>query len=320
VITSIFNTFLKFSAFAPTVDASREDRIIVWLERLKTSMNSQWRGAAYRLRSYSLLNPLLAGATDHQSEIIEDLETEGVHVTSVERLLTPAAHATLLAAAKIITNPDTQNDPSLWSLGTSSNDITAEAMLARFPAIYLMGLDAALLRLVELYIREPVGYHGAVIRRSLVDERRGGTRLWHQDGEDIRVLRMVVYLNDVVAGGGPFEYIPRSTGLTYRRFAGQPGPLTNERMQQVIPYAQWKRIEGLAGTVVLCDTAKVFHHESMQTERERSVVMIGYSSQRPMGMTLAMNHFPVERVMPALTAMVPAHNRPHVFDWRRKTV
>jgi hypothetical protein len=291
----------------------------VLLRRLKSSVQTRLLDASYRLHSSSLFNRTTDEATPYQAEIINDLKTEGVHVTTLARLLPESAQTAIANASQFIKDPATLGNPAFWRMGESSHDITAGTLLARAPGVYLLGLDATFLQLVRLYIRVPVAYHGAVIRRSLVDGRDLGTRLWHQDGEDFNVLRMVIYLNDVAPGGGPFEYIPRNSGLSYKRFGYSPGPLTNQRMKEVVPFDQWKRVTGPAGTVVLCDTAKTFHHESMQTERERAVVMIGYTSQRPKGMDVAMGHFPVENVNSELLRIVPEAYHAHVFDWRRPT-
>jgi len=163
-----------------------------------------------------------------------------------------------------------------------------------------------------------VGYHGAVLRHSLVDGAGAGPRLWHKDAEDFHVFRMVVYLNDVTLGGGPFEYIPRNLGISYEHFVGAEDALTNERMRQVVAPSLWKRIYGPAGTVVLADTAQTFHHESLQTQRDRAVIMLGYSSRRPKGLpSPRWRIFPFERVRPLLTSIVPPANYDHVFGWRR---
>ena len=70
---------------------------------------------------------------------------------------------------------------------------------------------------------------------------------------------------------------------------------------------------------MLCDTGKVFHHESLQRERDRdrAVVMFGYSWRRPKNIRHAMAHFPVERVRSTLMQIVPPENHGHVFGWRR---
>jgi hypothetical protein len=254
--------------------------------------------------------------TADAAQIVSDLQTEGAHVTTLQRLLPDSGDRILAGALRALQQESVRNNPALWLRAASSSDLTAEALLARMPELYLLGLDARILGVVQQYLKLPVAYHGAVLRHSLVDGEFAGPRLWHQDCEDFHVLRMVVYLNDVAPGGGPFEYIPRSLRVAYDDFHGDR-QLTDDRVQKVVPREKWKRFYGPVGTVVLCDTAKVLHHEAMQTERDRSVVMIGYSSRWPSGMDLAMCHFPVERVRPALLEIVPLANHGHVFGWRR---
>jgi hypothetical protein len=271
--------------------------------------------ASHLLASIAFRRHIASEFSADAALIASDLDTEGVHVTTLERLLPDSGNRILDSALEVLEQESVRQNASLWVRSASSSDLTAEALLSRVPELYLLGLDARILAVVQQYLKLPVAYHGAVLRHSLVDGQFAGPRLWHQDQEDFHVFRMVLYLNDVLPGGGPFEYIPRSTGVTYRDFG--PGDLTNERVERVVPREKWRRCFGPAGTVVLCDTAKVFHHESVQTERDRAVVMIGYSSRRPRGMELAMSHFPLERVQSIVEKVVPAANHDHVFAWRR---
>jgi hypothetical protein len=257
--------------------------------------------------------------TPRESEIIHDLETEGVHVTTIDRLLpefAPQIREASGRASVLLANEPTREHSATWARGLVSTDLRAEVLLERTPEIYLLGLHRRILKLVQRYLQLPVAYHGAVLRHSLVDGVNAGPRLWHQDGEDFHVLRMLVYLTDVTPGSGPFEYIPRGLGISYKHFRGIENDLTCKRMEAVVPRERWRRCTGAAGTVVLCDTGKVFHHESLQTERDRAVIMFGYSSRRPKSIECAMAHFPVERVRPALMQIVPPENYDHVFGWR----
>ncbi len=192
-------------------------------------------------------------------------------------------------------------------------------LLSRLPQLFLLGLEPFLLNLVHRYLGSPVAYHGAVLRHSLLDGTSVGPRLWHQDAEDTHVFRMVLYLNDVHEGGGPFEYIPRHLGITYKKFTGVSDAITNDRMAAVVHPDRWQRVIAPAGSVVIADTAKVFHHESLQISAERAVVMFGYSSRKPRRLDLAMSHFPVERVEAQLRSIVPIENVEHVFGWRHQT-
>ena len=258
------------------------------------------------------------GPTPYESQIIYDLETEGVHVTTLEQLAPLVAHETLSKACSLIATLSGPENVEFWHNTGASTDLTAEALVRRIPGLYTIGLEPGILRVVERYLKLPAAYHGAVLRHSLVNGVGVGPRLWHRDVEDFHVLRMVIYLNDVGLGGGPFEYIPRTAGDLILKKVREVGALiTNSQMREILPEEQWKRITGPMGTVVLCDTARVFHHESLQTHRDRFVLMIGYSSRRPSGWDLAVAHFPVERVKAELELIVPAQNRAAVFDWRK---
>ena len=293
---------------------------MVSVTRLRSKVRRRLLEATHHLESLVVRRRLTGQLTVRQSEVLADLSTEGVHVSTLDKLMpeTAASLGSSFRLALELLHEVPLKEPSrVWRRGSASNDLRADVMLEMVPELYLLGLDSNLLDLVQQYLRLPVAYHGAVVRHSLVDGIGAGPRLWHQDEEDFHVLRMVVYLNDVTMGGGPFEYIPRSLGISYKQFAGFEGQLTNDRMRQVVPIESWKRVYGAAGTVVLCDTAQVFHHESLQTERDRAVIMIGYSSRRPRSMATSMAHFPAEQVDQALRRIVPVAKYPHVFSWRK---
>jgi hypothetical protein len=219
------------------------------------------------------------------------------------------------AASFVTTECQRAESPSMRRLAAST-DLLPDELLKSFPELYLLGLHPRIVDLAEHYFGLPVAYHGVALRQSLTNGNQVGPRLWHMDSEDFHVLRVVIYLCDVTPGGGPFEYVPRNRGLTYKAFSGIGG-ISNERMRSVVPETQWKRCFGPAGTVILADSAKIFHHESLQVDRNRTVAMIGYSSRRPKGMQLAMSHFPVEALKPELLGVVSPDHYPHVFDWRR---
>lgn len=254
-----------------------------------------------------------------EQQIISDLLIEGVHISSVDKLFpdhAPNILGSLANAARYIARERLVANSQSVRRRDGSTDLLSRELLKEFPELYLIGLHPNLVTLAEHYFGLPVAYHGAALRQSLTDGKQIGPRLWHMDSEDFHVLRVVIYLNDVTPGGGPFEYVPRNYGITYKAFPGT-GCITNERMREVVPEHRWKQCYGPIGTVIIADAAKIFHHESLQVDRERTVAMIGYSSRRPRGMQLAMAHFPVEGLKSDLLELVSPPYHPHVFGWRR---
>lgn len=293
------------------------------LQGARKKVQAHWLEVSQRVESLVGTRRRKSPLSATESRILEDLQTEGVHVTRIQDLLPGGASAVLDCLSGIrdlLQEEPGRVAPAIWSRGASSTDLAADVLLTRLPQLYLLGLHPAILHLVERYLKLPVAYHGAVLRHSLVDRNSAGPRLWHKDAEDFHVFRMVIYLNDVVVGGGPFEYVPRHLGVSYKQFADPEAPVTDARMAEVVPPTQWKRCFGPAGTVILADTAQVFHHESIQTDADRMVLMVGYSSRRPSCMELAMAHFPAERVRPLLEQMLSPQHYSHVFSWRQAKV
>jgi hypothetical protein len=252
-------------------------------------------------------------------EIVADLRTEGVHVTTIERLLGPSAPAlreAITAARALIADRGT-GPRARWHRSTASIDLAHDELLARLPALFMLGLDAALLEVAEHYLRMPVAYHGAVLRHSPVDGRQVGPRRWHRDAEDFHVLRTVLYLNDVDEDGGPFEDLPRGLQARGNRAVGVAGMCSDEQMAAHVPPTCWKRCTGPAGTLVIADSAQVFHHESLQRGAPRSVLMMGHASRRPWHPTLAQAHFPAHLHTAALARLVTPAQHAFVFDWRQ---
>ncbi len=287
-------------------------------EKIRTYARLHLLKASHRLMSLTSGGGRRRIAMDPlDTRIICDLETEGVHVTSLDKLLPElkGLPEVMDRARALAAGTHGRAAEAQWRSGASSTDLTAASMIELVPELYLLGLQPRLLQLVENYLRLPAAYHGGVVRHSFVDGGQAGPRIWHRDFEDFHVFRAVLYLNDVTEGGGPFEYIPRPLSPTHKQVR-DVGPLTSETMQGIVPASSWKRCYGPAGTLVLCDTAMTYHHESLQTQRDRMVVMFGYSSRQPSRPTTSQRHFPVERVRDSLMRIVPAANRPHVFDWR----
>src|SRR5579872_5844232 len=201
---------------------------MVSIGMLRGKLQARVLEATHRIESL-VMRRRFDGASGLHTQIVDDLRTEGVHVSTIDLLLpelAPVLRRSFEVALELLREGQLMERSRPWQRGSASNDLSASIMLDMVHELYLLGLDPTLLSLVRHYLRLPVAYHGAVVRHSLVDGVAAGPRLWHQDEEDFRVLRMIVYLNDVTTGGGPFEYIPRSLGISYKRFAGVEGELT----------------------------------------------------------------------------------------------
>ena len=152
------------------------------------------------------------------------------------------------------------------------------------PEPLMWGLNERFLDIVEAYIGLPAAYRGLTARRDIANGDQTATRLWHRDGEDARILKLIVYLNDVeCADDGAFEYIPKSLlsstdGLTV--FDGNR--ISDADIDRVVPKDQQKLCLGPAGTVILTDTCSVFHKGAVGKRRDRYTLFYPFNSFAPL--------------------------------------
>jgi hypothetical protein len=74
--------------------------------------------------------------------------------------------------------------------------------------LLIWGLNEKLLAIVENYIDLPPLFFGTTICRDVANDKQMETRHWHLDSEDSRIVKIIIYLEDVETNDGPFTYIP----------------------------------------------------------------------------------------------------------------
>jgi hypothetical protein len=100
------------------------------------------------------------------------------------------------------------------------------------------------------------------------------SQLWHRDREDLLILKVFVYLNDVDDGAGPFTYAPG----THKKGPIQTLPpsfdeqgvrrSTDEQMATVVPASRWIKAVGPRASIIFADTHG-YHKGGLCRERDR---------------------------------------------------
>lgn len=218
---------------------------------------------------------------DSQSiSILETLRKEGTCIVPIEKLgfaSTKPMLNTALALADKLKMPVGETKKEESEVNCSRKD------LKEFPEILLWALEPKLLDLIENYVGLPILYQGFAVRKSVADGQYSGVRRWHVDWEDRRTIKVIVYLNDVVAGGGPYEYISRNITseaikkLNYYNL----GYISDEEMKQAVPQSDWTACLAPLGSVIISDTSSVFHRAQPPTKEERFSITFCYTSTTP---------------------------------------
>jgi Phytanoyl-CoA dioxygenase (PhyH) len=111
---------------------------------------------------------------------------------------------------------------------------------------------------------------------------RIASQRWHRDFDDRHLVKVFIYLSDVDAGAGPFEYIPGST-ISGRYVRLWPwGPLSEtyppaEEFARLVPSQAAVSVQGPAGTMIFCNTSG-FHRGGFATQKTRLMAIYRYAS------------------------------------------
>jgi hypothetical protein len=210
------------------------------------------------------------------STLVGSLRQEGAVVTSLQALEISSTSLLLTSIEKLL--------PELLVFSSNGKHSISFPLskLMEYPEIVLWGLEERLLNIVENYIGLPVLYHGVDFRREIANEKLIGLRQWHLDVEDHRMVKIIIYLNDVSLNGGPFEYISKnSTSLLRQTLQYSSGFVSDEIIKTLVPTSDWKPCTGRSGTVIFSDTRSVFHRAKPPVEADRFSITFSYTSRRP---------------------------------------
>lgn len=235
--------------------------------------------------------------TEQDAQLVDAIRHEGALIVDFESLGIPGTTRLLAAGRSLI--------PELldYSLnGDSTASMPPERLIAH-PVIYRFGLEERLLDIAESYIGLPPMYLGVEFKRERADRRAIDVRQWHRDVEDRRMLKIILYLNDVSATGGPFQYVRKDASdravaaLRYRS-----GYVSDEAMHTVVPRREWRTCTGNRGSAVLSDTCRIFHRATPPISQDRFSLTFSYSSRHPV-QTYETVVFSAEQMRPILDGL-----------------
>jgi hypothetical protein len=203
----------------------------------------------------------LPDLTGLDARICEGLRQDGIFVTSLQEL-GMAGSAEMFETARRMAVEYAPKAHRRAAVGEKYLMLPGAQVMMR-PALFTWGLADRLLNIAESYLGLLPAYDGMALVYSVADGKEEATRRWHRDREDRRMVRIAIYLNDVDAGGGPFELDRR----------GRDALQADDR-------DAIRSCPGPAGTVIFADTARCLHR-GRPAYRDRMAIFYSYFSRRP---------------------------------------
>jgi len=215
--------------------------------------------------------------------VVTQLNKTGQHVTSLDELLIPG-NGEFFEAGEQLFHALAQRAENCRVKFQITPDF---ALLKAHLQIFQWGLSERLLAIAENYIGLPIAYDTCLCNISVNNGVEAATRRWHLDNEDRRVLKVIIYFNDVEAGGGPFQCFDPEVSQHILKLVGDrcaffPDATFTALAQSEGTIAVPQTYFGAKGTVTFVDTARVYHRGQPPTARSRRAVTFGYCSRKPL--------------------------------------
>jgi len=252
-----------------------------------------WRFAANGARTCrALTTPAAFGDT---RAVAQELTERGIVVGPSDAFLSDAGRrayattaATMLEASQsepvraIIAGTVTGDDKKVFRVDLVTHAIPADSPLLK------MALDVKLLEIVSRYLGMWPALHsiGAWLNYP-TDEPATSSQLWHHDPEDLKIIKVFIYLDEVREDNGPFTFIPGThpfgahVARADRRRKRDRERVADEQIASVMPPETWRVCTGPAGTMILADTLG-YHRGGKPKAGTRLLVTFTYTSGTPL--------------------------------------
>ena len=238
--------------------------------------------------------------------IAEALTKNGIVVGTADRYLDEEGRKAFAAASKLVLDisrsSEVQSSIKNGSLAQNKKDyivhlVPPDQMHNAESPLLRLALDKKLLEIVSLYLGMWPRLHaiGAWLNFPTSDEAKE-SQLWHRDPEDLKLIKVFIYLDDVDAGRGPFCYIPQTQPFGAKASADPERTnrkrISDDEMRASVPPQDWLSCTGPAGTMILADTVG-FHRGGKPSAGNRILITFTYTSGTPFqGGSIRSDHVP----------------------------
>ena len=238
-----------------------------------------WETIAGHVREQHFLKHAssLPAVSSQGSRVLNSLFREGIFISSLEALEVNNTELLFNTAEKIALK--------LREIPSNNNHLVKLPISESldYPEIFFWSLQEKLIDIMENYIELPLLYHGYEFKREIANGKSVGARRWHQDTEDYRMIKIIIYLNDVGEDNGPFEYIPKHISkLLGKLLRYKSGFVKDKTMGKLLSPEYWQTCMGKAGTVIITDVCNIFHRLRTPVKSDRLSLTYSYTSFKPL--------------------------------------
>lgn len=148
--------------------------------------------------------------------------------------------------------------------------------------IYNFALNKKLIELFENYFELGLKFRGVDLRKDLNDNQNIETRIWHIDGEDSKIIKILFYLDEVNKTNGPFSFIkkndlPRKNNLKKEK----DGRILESEIKKEIETNKLNQFLSENGDFAIVDTCNIYHKGELPVSKPRYAIFFCYNTNYP---------------------------------------
>lgn len=150
-----------------------------------------------------------------------------------------------------------------------------EYILEKYPDLLRFALNPRLLSIVQHYIGKPAVLLDVDFKIDLPGGNDIGSKRWHYDTMNYKILKIFIYFTDVTSDSPAFEYIPPRECMKIKE-----NGFNEETVYSLTKKENIIRVEEPAGSVLFLGVDRVLHHLSIPTQNKekniRKAVVLHY--------------------------------------------
>ncbi len=230
-----------------------------------------------------------------EHKLVEQLNSAGIAFASIEELLKDEAEFAILNSAVQELLESRKEEIETLRLKANNSDVGSKTFNVELLGSELIFDPASIfarfalahpfLNIADSYLGmgSKLRYYN-VWKTFASTETARESQLWHFDREDMYILKIFLYLDEVDDGAGPFTYAPgthrkgKYSKLKPDHFLeGGVRRTTDEQMDAVYPKEKWMKAVGKKGAVIFADT-RGYHKGGEARTRDRLMFTCMYTS------------------------------------------
>jgi len=229
------------------------------------------------------------------TKIAGEIAQRGIVVGSSAKFLSPEGQQALNAASQEVLQISNQPEVQDIATGKVANEklnkdfiihlISRDKAFSKDSPVVKVAADKKLLEIVSSYLGMWPRLHAASAWLNYPTEGEAKTsQLWHRDPEDMKIVKVFIYLVDVDEHTGPFSYIPETQ--PFGAAAGKAAAyekqkrVLDDELSSVYPRESWQSCTGPAHTMILADTVG-YHRGGKPSTGNRILITFTFTSGTP---------------------------------------